>query len=250
MGKIKKTIIALAIWFILQVLGGIPASIGMLFEKNVALLMAIGLLGSQVVEILIFWILRYFKPSDMVKPLPDGKVFLLALPLGFAVLYSVDLLSLPFNIPDLLGEQMNQLCNYFTGFLAIAIIGPISEEILLRRIILNDIKEATGKVWGGILISAAIFAIIHFNPIQVVFAFPAGILLGWLYCKTKSLAVPICVHILNNSIAFLTMKYGTNEPASFMSFEVLASLAACMVVAISLIIWMNVYYRKKESLTD
>lgn len=246
MSKIKKTIVALILWFILQLLGGIPSGIAQLKGGNFALMLAIGLLASQVIEILLFWLLKYFKPSEMVKPVPEWPVFLMSLPLGFAVLYAVNLLAMPFDIPDLTAKYMKDICNYTTGFLAVAIVGPISEEILMRRIVLNEMREATGKVWGGILISAALFAIIHFNPIQIVFAFPAGILLGWLYCKTESLLVPICVHILNNSFAFLTIRLGMEEPTKFMSFEVLATLAACITVAIVLIIWMNAYYKKKE----
>ena len=77
---------------------------------------------------------------------------------------------------------------------------------MMRRIILKEVEKATKSMWWGIIISAALFAIIHINPIQVVFAMPAGIILGWIYCKTGSLLVPICIHILNNTAAFITMR--------------------------------------------
>lgn len=249
MNHIKKILIVLAIWLLTQVLASIPHSVGVILEKEdlLALLFAAGLLASQLLEIVLFWIFKFFKPSNIVKPSTEPIVLLVSLPLGFSFLYAVNLLSLPFDIPDLMSKEIKELSNYITGFLALAIVGPISEEILLRHIILNEIKEATGKVWASILISAAIFAVIHVNPIQVVFAFPAGILLGWLYCKTGSLLVPICVHILNNTFAFVTLRMGEENPSSFMSSEVLVPLALCIVVATALIMWMNNHYKKSSN---
>ena len=60
---------------------------------------------------------------------------------------------------------------------------------------------------NSIIISALIFGIIHFNPVQVFFAFIMGLILGWLYYKTKSLWAPILIHFLNNGSAMVIMKY-------------------------------------------
>lgn len=246
--KIKKTIIVLIIWLVLQLCGGIPYTIGTLFNKENAIqLLVYGLLASQIAEILIFWLLKYFKPKEMVSPAPGWDVFLLSLPLGICIMYGIDLLATTVDAPDMLADLMPELCSSYWGILSIAVVGPIAEEVMMRRIILTEMKEATHSKWGGILISAAIFAIIHLNPAQILFAFPAGILLGWLYCRTGSLLVPICVHILNNSLAVLLVRLGTEDSITSLSDpRAIMELVVCAVVAVPLIIWMNRHYRRQE----
>ena len=53
----------------------------------------------------------------------------------------------------------------------------------------------------AILFSALIFGIFHINPAQVLNAFLLGLLLAWLFYKTRSLIPGILIHILNNSLS-------------------------------------------------
>ncbi|MCF0184073.1 MAG: CPBP family intramembrane metalloprotease, partial [Bacteroidaceae bacterium] len=48
-----------------------------------------------------------------------------------------------------------------------------------------------------------LFAGVHVNPVQVVFATFMGLLLGWIYLRTGSLWPCIALHIANNSTAVL-----------------------------------------------
>jgi CAAX amino terminal protease family. len=57
----------------------------------------------------------------------------------------------------------------------------------------------------AILWSALIFGVMHMNPWQSVPAFLIGILLGWLYWRTRCIWVPIFVHFINNGSSFLIM---------------------------------------------
>ena len=99
-------------------------------------------------------------------------------------------------------------------------------------------------MWWGIIISSALFAIVHINPVQVVFAMPAGIILGWLYCKTGSLLVPICVHILNNSAAFITMRMDSDSTFSIKSpFGVMLTFIL-FFISVGAAIWIVRYYNK------
>ena len=155
---------------------------------------------------------------------------------GISLFYAVDIIQAQFNIPDLLEQDLGKLTETVWGFLAICILGPIAEEVMMRRIILRDLWQKSGRMWMGILLSALIFAIIHINPAQVVFAFPAGIILGWLYCATGTLIVPVFIHILNNTISFISIRTGSrqmslNDPLN------IAILAACLIAGF-LFIWI------------
>lgn len=112
-------------------------------------------------------------------------------------------------------------------------IGPICEEIIFRGIILKEFLQ-TYSPTKAILYSALIFGIIHFIPLQVISAFFAGLVLGYIYYKTKSLWLPIIIHILNNVLAFaLGVEAGPSDTRSFFSNEMLylATFAAAIAIA-------------------
>ena len=91
------------------------------------------------------------------------------------------------------------------AFLATVIAAPLLEEFLLRGIIERGLLHWMSP-WKAILWSAFFFAVIHLNPWQATGAFIAGILFGWIYWKTRSLAACIFVHMTNNGTAYL-MQY-------------------------------------------
>ena len=88
------------------------------------------------------------------------------------------------------------------AFLATVIAAPVLEEFLLRGIIERGLLHWMSP-WKAILWSAFFFAVIHLNPWQATGAFIAGILFGWIYWKTRSLAACIFVHMTNNGTAYL-----------------------------------------------
>jgi hypothetical protein len=75
---------------------------------------------------------------------------------------------------------------------------------------------------------------------------PAGILLGWLYCKTGSLLVPVCVHIMNNTCSFISMKMPESGTTDFHSPLTMAELIVCIIISVYLIIRIVSYYSQIE----
>lgn len=242
---IKKIIISMAVWFLTQV---IIMGIAMAVTGSNNMAMIMGLFGGAVATIIILALIRYYKPSELIKPVPF-IVWLASIPLVFCSLFAIDILSSCVDIPDMLGQEFEILASSAWGILAITFFGPVQEEILMRRVVMKSIYDKKKNVWLAILVSAFIFAAIHVNPIQVVFAFPAGVLLGWLYYRTGSLLVPITGHVLNNSFSCVDMKlkltdsiYGADSTLAQPSVAV--TLVACIAIAAVLICWLNVYCRK------
>lgn len=84
------------------------------------------------------------------------------------------------------------------------IIGPIYEEILFRYIFLNRLKKYYSPK-KAILINTIIFALIHINPIKIIYSFILGLIINITYTKHKNIISPILIHISANTIAiFLT----------------------------------------------
>lgn len=80
------------------------------------------------------------------------------------------------------------------------IISPICEEFLFRGIISKGFFKKYGKN-KAIFYSAFLFSLSHLEPIQLLNAFFAGIVLSWIYLTTKNLWLPIIAHIFNNLLA-------------------------------------------------
>ena len=147
----------------------------------------------------------------------------------------------------LVGELMTFLPNYesmledyksmFEGidmkYLLIGgvLIGPVCEEIIFRGII----QEGFIETYGGptaVLYSALIFGVIHIMPLQVVNAFLAGILLGWIYWKTRSLWIVMILHILNNYLAFRFSDFDTTSVRDWFGNDTLYWLSFPLAVLI------------------
>jgi membrane protease YdiL (CAAX protease family) len=62
-----------------------------------------------------------------------------------------------------------------------------------------------GKHWLAILCSALLFGIAHGNSAQFVHAVLAGMLLGWLYYRTKSVVPGIAFHLVNNTVTYIVV---------------------------------------------
>jgi membrane protease YdiL (CAAX protease family) len=84
---------------------------------------------------------------------------------------------------------------------AIAVVPALCEETLLRGILLPPLARATGAL-GGVLISALLFAAIHWDLYRFPFTFAMGIALGLVRLRTASLTPGVLSHALLNTITF------------------------------------------------
>lgn len=98
------------------------------------------------------------------------------------------------------------------AFISICIIAPIFEEIIYRGIILEQLHKRYGAT-KAIIISALIFGLIHANIHQGVNAFFIGLILGYIYIKTKSLLLCMFWHFSNNFLVFIVSMY-ISQPVS------------------------------------
>ena len=92
--------------------------------------------------------------------------------------------------------------NGWSMFTAVA-MAPICEEILFRGIVQDGLVRKHGS-WRGILIASAVFGLIHLVPQQVVAAFCIGIVIGFVYYRTRSLLSVIVLHAINNALSVVS----------------------------------------------
>lgn len=129
--------------------------------------------------------------------------FVMVATLGLEFGVAVPLVSL-IPVPDWLIEYVIEMSqkNGFFSFLVIVVAAPILEELLFRGIILDGFLKRYSPV-KAILFSSFLFGFIHLNPWQFVAAGLTGVLIGWVYYRTRSLTLAIIIHMTNNLSAFL-----------------------------------------------
>ena len=85
----------------------------------------------------------------------------------------------------------------------------LGEELLFRGLLQIDLMKVFG-VKGGLILASLMFAIMHLTwrslP-ELGFVFIAGLILGFLYWKTKNLVLPIIVHGANNVMLVAVLPY-------------------------------------------
>ncbi len=89
----------------------------------------------------------------------------------------------------------------------LVVVTPIAEEVFFRGFLLRGLANRWGTV-PGIIVSAAIFAGLHFQPGVLLPVFFTGLLLGTLYWQSKSLWPGIMAHAGQNLIATLGIILG------------------------------------------
>lgn len=86
---------------------------------------------------------------------------------------------------------------------AVCLLAPVLEEMLFRGLILRSFLGQYQRS-TAIGASALLFGVAHLNIYQFVAAFAIGLLLGWLYERTRSLVPCIALHgAYNTSVTIL-----------------------------------------------
>lgn len=84
----------------------------------------------------------------------------------------------------------------------VIILAPFLEELIMRGILLNRLRYGM-SFFAANLIQAMVFGIYHMDMIQGIYAFGIGLILGYVYEKTRTLMAPIFLHMVINALGFL-----------------------------------------------
>jgi membrane protease YdiL (CAAX protease family) len=147
-----------------------------------------------------------FRPRDLWVGLLAGLGSQLAL--GIALIPVYDVLGID---RDQVGETAQNLADRAQGFVGlaslflVAVLGAaILEELFYRGLLLGAFR----KRWGnGVAIagSAAIFGVMHFQPVDTIALGLFGAVCAWLTIRYDRLGPAICAHLAFNLTAFLSL---------------------------------------------
>ena len=85
--------------------------------------------------------------------------------------------------------------------IAIAAAPALFEEVTVRGVLLPSLRPSLGAT-GAVVVSAAVFALMHDDPYRFAFTFAVGAALGALRLRTGSLWVVILAHGSLNLLTF------------------------------------------------
>ena len=160
-------------------------------------------------------------------------------------------------MPDWMEDMSSQTDTLFReiistrgGYLVIALLAPVAEELVFRGAVLRTLlRWQPQRRWLMIALSALLFALGHLNPGQMPHAFLIGLLLGWLYMRTKSVVPGIAYHWVNNTVAYVLMKLYP-DPSIGLSDILGGSSKVLLAVAFSLCILLPALYQLHQRMRD
>ena len=80
--------------------------------------------------------------------------------------------------------------------LLVVIVGPLVEELVFRHALMNRLLPH-GEV-SAILLSGITFGLMHGNFFQLFYTTAIGILLAYVYARTRNLLYPLLLHVIFN----------------------------------------------------
>ena len=102
------------------------------------------------------------------------------------------------------GEQLEGLMSVPGGYMVIALLPPVVEELVFRGAVLKSLlRWKPQQPWAMIALSALFFSLVHLNPAQAPHTFLIGLLLGWMYMRTGSIIPGVAYHWANNTAAYV-----------------------------------------------
>lgn len=164
----------------------------------------------------------YFKKQSIrdiiaIAPLPDKEYMWCAL-CAVASSIAVSLLLTLLPIPDHIMSSYNDSVAASSGgtfaehFIAAAVLAPIAEELLFRGLIYGTLRRAL-KWPAAILVSCAIFGLMHGQLLWVIYAFLMGVALTLIYDKYRTLLASMAFHIVFNITgSFILPAFGDGLP--------------------------------------
>ncbi len=168
---------------------------------------AAGIAAINATALALVLLYGWRRSDELVTPLFRFEFFsptllapLLLLVLGASIVLS-DLdnaVQRLWPVPRELAEFLQSLLREgpVTG-VVLLVVAPVGEELLFRGMILRGLIANHG-VSKAILGSSLLFAAVHLNPWQAVPTFFVGLLLAWLFVRTRSLPLCILLHALWN----------------------------------------------------
>lgn len=135
------------------------------------------------------------------------------------------------------------------AFASTVLITPIIEELLFRGVALNALLPF--GVGRAVMVSGALFALMHCRLYSLPYAFCAGCLIAVYAIKENSIVYAVLLHFFNNLVSFLTLitegYAGEAARRGFGNALLFISLPFAVIGLAELALWIYRGYRDTAS---
>ncbi len=97
--------------------------------------------------------------------------------------------------------------NLILAIFVMGVLPAVAEELVFRGILLGNLLKLTQNRNAAIVFSALIFSFLHFQVLSVLPMIFMGLILGYVYVKTKNIQYSMLIHFLFNSIQIVFIYY-------------------------------------------
>lgn len=145
---------------------------------------------------------RLFTVPDPDSGKTPAWTYLYAVLLGVTAGVALNNILILSNISSISASYQTTSAGLYASPVIIEVIGlgvivPVLEECLYRGVIFRRIRDMV-DARKAILFSALIFAVVHGNIVQFLYAFVFGLLLSYAYETYESIKAPVLLHCAAN----------------------------------------------------
>ena len=150
--------------------------------------------------------IRPFKRHESVEP----SWFVLIILVGLSAFSIANLFTdgiivvwkaIGLPLPDLTGDQDGTTVSLLFNLISVALLPAILEEMSFRGFVLEKLRPFGDRF--AVLMSAALFGVLHGNVVQIPFAFILGLFFGYITVRTNNIFIAIFLHFVNNGVSVL-----------------------------------------------
>lgn len=201
----------------------------------------------SIIPITIYFIIKKTNPF---KKLSISKVWFLVI---LSFLLNIIVSALVECLPQwMLDDYSQSVVGYLDNlpliplFISVGIIGPITEEVFFRYLMMKRIKNK----YVAIILPALAFGVAHGNIVQSSYATLLGLVFGYIYYKTQNLTTTSIMHITINSTSVLLPAIlataGASESIQFTNIPVMIIASVLVLLLAAHIVYAKI--NKKEIL--
>lgn len=219
----------------------------------------VGYVVTQIAIVLVVYLFSVWRKYDIVavskfRPFRNVKQGLLLVPIALCSIVAFLPLSLLFQaFFSAIGFKGGVAAGnidfsnpgvYFLALLVIAALPAIGEEFLMRGTVLPAFT--TRGATFGVFVSALLFALMHFNPVQTAYQFAFGVVLAVVFLLSGSIVPCVMIHFLNNFITLTITAYIPQIDAAIAdlgAYNWLTGTVSFAVGTVVLVILIYAYYR-------
>ncbi len=145
-------------------------------------------------------------------------------------------------------EEIVESSSIPISFLTMVAIGPVVEELLMRKLVIDRILIFGEKT--AVIISGFFFGLLHGNFYQFFYAFALGVIFGYVYVRTGKVRNTIILHMLVNfmgsTLLMVLLEWGSLPGiAGIMGILVLLGYELCYFGAsVGGIVLLIVFWKK------